>query len=109
MVLRHLITLSVKVSEGSDNTNAEIVLYETVALGEGRQSNNPWLQELPDSVSKICWDNFAAVSPFQAKENNWNDGDILKLGNVELPVHIQPGQAYGTIGDCSWLWSFKLW
>lgn len=89
---------SVKVSEGSDKTTTEIILYETVALGEGRQSNNPWLQELPDSVSKICWDNFAAVSPLQAKENNWNDGDILKLGNVELPVHIQPGQAYGTIG-----------
>ncbi|HEX7492839.1 MAG TPA: 4Fe-4S dicluster domain-containing protein [Bacteroidales bacterium] len=88
----------VKVSEGSDKTTTEIVFYETVALGEGRQSNNPWLQELPDSVSKICWDNFAAVSPLQSKENNWNEGDILKLGNVELPVHIQPGQAYGTIG-----------
>jgi Fe-S-cluster-containing dehydrogenase component len=89
---------SVKVPEESGKNITEIVLYETVALGEGRQSNNPWLQELPDSVSKICWDNFAAVSPLQAKENNWNDGDILKLGNVELAVHIQPGQAYQTIG-----------
>jgi Fe-S-cluster-containing dehydrogenase component/anaerobic selenocysteine-containing dehydrogenase len=89
---------SVNVTENSDKNITEIVLYESVALGEGRQSNNPWLQELPDSVSKICWDNYASVSPVQAKENNWNDGDVLKIGKLELPVHIQPGQAYGTIG-----------
>lgn len=89
---------SVNVTGNSDKNITEIVLYESVALGEGRQSNNPWLQELPDSVTKICWDNYASVSPAQAKENNWNDGDVLRLGKVELPVHIQPGQAYGTIG-----------
>jgi Fe-S-cluster-containing dehydrogenase component/anaerobic selenocysteine-containing dehydrogenase len=89
---------SIKVPEESDKKITEIILYETVALGEGRQSNNPWLQELPDSVTKICWDNYATVSPLQAKENSWNDGDMIKLGNIELPVHIQPGQAYGTIG-----------
>ena len=88
----------VKVAENSDKNITEIILYETVAIGEGRQSNNPWLQELPDSVTKICWDNYVSVSPLQAKENNWIDGDILKFANVELPVHIQPGQAYGTFG-----------
>jgi Fe-S-cluster-containing dehydrogenase component/anaerobic selenocysteine-containing dehydrogenase len=87
-----------KVEGNSDKNITEIVLYESVAIGEGRQSNNPWLQELPDSVTKICWDNYACVSPLQAKENNWNDGDVLKVGKVELPVHIQPGQSYGTIG-----------
>jgi molybdopterin-containing oxidoreductase family iron-sulfur binding subunit len=76
----------------------EIVMYETISIGEGRQSNNPWLQELPDPVTKICWDNYASVSPAQAREQNLNDSDVIKLGAVELPVHIQPGQAYGTIG-----------
>jgi Fe-S-cluster-containing dehydrogenase component/anaerobic selenocysteine-containing dehydrogenase len=76
----------------------EIVFYETVAIGEGRQGNNPWLHELPDPVTKICWDNYASVSPVQARENNLNDGDFIKLGSAEVPVHIQPGQAYGTIG-----------
>ena len=89
---------AVNVTGNSDKNITEIVLYESVALGEGRQSNNPWLQELPDSVTKICWDNFASVSPAQAKENNWTDGDVLRFGTIELPVHIQPGQAYGTIG-----------
>jgi molybdopterin-containing oxidoreductase family iron-sulfur binding subunit len=87
-----------KTGNNSDKNIIEIVFYETVALGEGRQANNPWLQELPDPVTKICWDNYASVSPTFAKDYNLNDGDFLKLGEVEAPVHIQPGQAYGTIG-----------
>ena len=87
-----------KTGNNSDKNIIEIVFYETVALGEGRQANNPWLQELPDPVTKICWDNYASVSPAFAKDYNLNDGDFLKLGEVEAPVHIQPGQAYGTIG-----------
>lgn len=89
---------SIKTRYNISTDNTEIVFYETVALGEGRQSNNPWLQELPDPVTKICWDNYASISPVQAKELNLNDGDVLNLGKVELPIHIQPGQAYGTIG-----------
>jgi len=76
----------------------EIILYETVALGEGRQANNPWLQELPDPISRICWDNYASISPSLAKEYNLNDNDVIKLGEIELPVHIQPGQAAETVG-----------
>jgi molybdopterin-containing oxidoreductase family iron-sulfur binding subunit len=87
-----------KTGNNSGKNIIEIVFYETVALGEGRQANNPWLQELPDPVTKICWDNYASVSPAFAKDYNLNDGDFLKLGEVEAPVHIQPGQAYGTIG-----------
>jgi molybdopterin-containing oxidoreductase family iron-sulfur binding subunit len=76
----------------------EIVLYETIALGEGRQANNPWLQELPDPVTRICWDNYASVSPLQAKEYDLHDCEIINIRGIDLPVHIQPGQAYGTIG-----------
>jgi len=81
---------------GANNT--EIVFYETIALGEGRQANNPWLQELPDPITRICWDNYASVSPSLAKEYNLNDNDVINLGEIELPVHIQPGQAPGTVG-----------
>ena len=76
----------------------EAVLYESIALGEGRQANNPWLHELPDPVTRICWDNYASFSPRQAKESDLHDGDVISLGGIELPVHIQPGQCYGTIG-----------
>jgi Fe-S-cluster-containing dehydrogenase component/anaerobic selenocysteine-containing dehydrogenase len=89
---------SVKTSNNDGKNITEIVIYETIAIGEGRQANNPWLQELPDPVTKICWDNYASISPAQAKEVNLNDGDVISLGKIDLPVHIQPGQAYGTIG-----------
>jgi molybdopterin-containing oxidoreductase family iron-sulfur binding subunit len=89
---------SVKTEDSKDKNSIEIVFYENIAVGEGRQANNPWLQELPDPVAKICWDNFASISPAQAKEYNLIDGDVLKLEKIELPVHIQPGQAYGTVG-----------
>ena len=82
----------------SDTKTIEIILNETIALGEGRQANNPWLQELPDPVSKICWDNYVSVSPAQAKELGLLDNDVVSVGKIEIPVHIQPGQAYGTIG-----------
>ncbi len=83
-------------ASGDDVT--ELVFYESIAIGPGRQANNPWLQELPDPVSKICWDNFAAVSPRQASELGLKPGDVIRLNGVEIPVHIQPGQAYGTVG-----------
>ncbi len=76
----------------------EVVIYETVAIGEGRQSNNPWLQELPDPVTKICWDNYASLSPAMALESGLSEFDVIDLGGIEVPVHIQPGQANGTIG-----------
>ncbi len=94
----HFDPVSIRIADNSGKNFTEIVFYENIALGEGRQANNPWLQELPDPVTKICWDNYASISPALAKEYNLNDGDVLNLGKVELPVHIQPGQAYGTIG-----------
>ncbi|HRH66769.1 MAG TPA: TAT-variant-translocated molybdopterin oxidoreductase [Bacteroidia bacterium] len=84
-------------------TNAggfEMVLYEKVGLGNGQQANNPWLQELPDPISKITWDNYLAVSPKDAREKGWKQGNVVtvKAGNVSVkaPVVIQPGQAFGT-------------
>jgi Fe-S-cluster-containing dehydrogenase component len=76
----------------------ELSLYENVGLASGYQSNNPWLQELPDPVSSVTWDNYAALSPKFAEDKGLITGDVILLNNLyELPVFIQPGQAYGTI------------
>jgi Fe-S-cluster-containing dehydrogenase component/anaerobic selenocysteine-containing dehydrogenase len=83
-------------NRGTNNT--EIVFYETIAQGEGRQANNPWLQELPDPITRICWDNYISISPSLAKEYNLNDNDVVNMGEIKVPIHIQPGQAPGTIG-----------
>lgn len=75
----------------------EIVLYESVALGNGNLANNPWLQELPDPIAKISWDNFAAVPVKWAEENGVQNESVITVNGIELPVLIQPGQAADTI------------
>ena len=93
-------------------TDLELSLYQSNSIGDGSQSNNPWLQELPDPITRSCWDNYLTVSASTARKygfSNWNisngalNGDIARLtvGNVvieNVPVLIQPGQAVGTIG-----------
>lgn len=76
----------------------ELHFYESVAIGSGWLANNPWLQELPDPVSKVTWENYAAVSPKLAQEKGWKNGSIITINKkVNLPVVIQPGQNYDTI------------
>jgi molybdopterin-containing oxidoreductase family iron-sulfur binding subunit len=85
----------------SGNNGLELQLYQTVALRDGKRANNPWLQELPDPVSKVTWDNFAALSPTDAKKFGVEEGDVIMIKangyEVALPVLFQPGQAQGTV------------
>lgn len=78
----------------------QISFYEKIGIGDGRYANNPWLQELPDPVSKVTWENYLNVSPAWADENDYEHGDMVTVtvnGNsVDLPVAIQPGQAKGS-------------
>ncbi|WP_370090553.1 TAT-variant-translocated molybdopterin oxidoreductase [Ekhidna sp.] len=86
----------------------ELALYTNYSVGDGVQANNPWLQEMPDPITKACWDNYFTVSPRQARENGWDvkGGDMdykvatltVNGQSVTAPVVPQPGQAYGTVG-----------
>ena len=66
-------------------------------IGDGAFSNNGWLQELPHPVSKIVWDNYAAIAPATAKRLGVKSDDQITVttanGNVTLPVFEQPGTA----------------
>jgi len=86
-------------------------LYEKISIGNGSQANNPWLQEVPDPVSKVTWDNYAMISTGFAKAvlgldvvNNQRQADkyevtpekpVLKITvngkSIELPALIIPG------------------
>ena len=93
-------------------SDLELVLYTKTAIGDGTQANNPWLQELPDPITRLAWDNYLTISPKDAArlgiENDLNgrmqlDGSIVNLtvNGVTLkdvPVFIQPGQADGSLG-----------
>ncbi|HWZ42870.1 MAG TPA: TAT-variant-translocated molybdopterin oxidoreductase [Candidatus Saccharimonadales bacterium] len=95
------ITQSAKAAPQGNSNSYELHFYESVALRDGRQANNPWLQELPDPISKVTWSNYAAIAPALAAQLKLENGDVvaLKAGEkqVELPVFIQPGQEGRTI------------
>ena len=88
---------AVKSLKPAAKSDWEIVLYESVALGSGLHANNPWLHELPDPITKISWDNFAAVPVKWAEEKGLKNESVITVNGMELPVFIQPGQAAGTI------------
>ncbi len=95
----------------------EVFLYEKVSVGNGSQANNPWLQELPDPVSKVTWDNYAMISPEMAKAvlgidvfENQKQADAYEVHpekpvvkvtvngkSLALPVLILPGLNASTI------------
>jgi MoCo/4Fe-4S cofactor protein with predicted Tat translocation signal len=79
----------------------ELHLYEPVGVRDGAHANNPWLQELPDPVSKVTWGNYAAIAPALASRLALADGDVVSIEAagrlVELPVLVQPGQSPQTI------------
>jgi molybdopterin-containing oxidoreductase family iron-sulfur binding subunit len=100
-------------AQSKATSGLELVLYTKTGLGDGQQANNPWLQEFPDPITRVSWDNYVTVSNADAKKLGMSneivaDGglngsyatitttDGVKLENV--PVIVQPGQAIGTVG-----------
>jgi molybdopterin-containing oxidoreductase family iron-sulfur binding subunit len=73
-----------------------LVLYPKVGMLEGRHAHNPWLQELPDPVTKAVWDNYACLAPALAGRLGIAQGDVVRVrtgdAELELPVLLQPGQ-----------------
>src|SRR6266487_443031 len=95
----------------------ELVLYENIAIGDGSGATNPWLQELPDPITRATWDNYIVISPAMAKtllgidlkENSSADAyevnppkPVLKITvngkSIELPTLIIPGIHPDTVG-----------
>lgn len=90
----------------------EVVLYEKIGLGHGGAwSNNPWLQEMPDPISKCTWDNYAMMSQKLARKYGaeWTDlNEVVrekkvvtiktKNGSVDMPVLVIPGMHDNVIG-----------
>ncbi len=77
-------------------------LYEKVTVGDGTQAGNPWLQEVPDPVSRVSWDNYVVISPVLARQLGVASNDVVKLSlgekQLKLPVYVLPGTAPNTVG-----------
>src|SRR6266480_2271627 len=68
----------------------EIVLVGSYAMDDGRYANNGWLQELPDPITKLTWDNAALMSPAFAKRLGVQTGDLVQIAITEKGVHPEP-------------------
>jgi molybdopterin-containing oxidoreductase family iron-sulfur binding subunit len=61
----------------------EIVLTRSYNMDDGRYINNGWLQELPDPITKLTWDNAALMSPAMAKHLGVENGDLINVAVTE--------------------------
>ncbi|MCW5909109.1 MAG: TAT-variant-translocated molybdopterin oxidoreductase [Chitinophagales bacterium] len=97
-------------SAASSFGDTQVKFYESIAVGDGYWADNPWLQELPDSVSKVTWGNYIIASPTWMVKNGYNlDPDFKEKiyavaqltangQSVELPVVGVPGTPEGVFG-----------
>jgi len=79
----------------------EVVLHENL-LGNGKYADNPYLQEVPDPVTKVVWGNCLSMSKVTAKNLGFKEGELVRISankhQAEMPVIFQPGQAENTLG-----------
>jgi molybdopterin-containing oxidoreductase family iron-sulfur binding subunit len=106
------IAASVSALANVKSAGLELALYTKTGLGDGQMANNPWLQELPDPITRTSWDNYLVMSRVDAEANDIEnytvsngalDGDMVNVtvNGVTIPnvpVYIQPGQTPGSIG-----------
>jgi MoCo/4Fe-4S cofactor protein with predicted Tat translocation signal len=80
----------------------EVVFHRDYSVDDGRYNNNGWLQEMPDPITKIVWDNVVLVSRKTAKDLQVKNHDLveIKMGsrNVRGPIWVQPGMADYSLG-----------
>jgi molybdopterin-containing oxidoreductase family iron-sulfur binding subunit len=83
----------------AEETIAAVIRMDPT-IGDGRWSNNAWLQELPKPLTHLVWDNAAQVSPAFAAKHALANGDLIELRAgaeaLTAPIWITSGHA----SDC---------
>lgn len=85
----------------SGSGDFEFVFLSSSSVGDGRYAGNSWLQETPDFVTKLTWDNAALFSPADAKRLGITDGDKVRISegarSLQIAAMIAPGHADGSV------------
>jgi MoCo/4Fe-4S cofactor protein with predicted Tat translocation signal len=94
--------LATPTTMATSKDNLEVVLYRDAKVDDGRYANNGWLQELPDPITKIVWDNAVLVSRTTARELGVENNDLVEvsIGDKKIvgPIWTQPGMADFSLG-----------
>ncbi len=98
---------SAQASAAPSRDSLEIIFHRDYSVDDGRWNNNGWLQELPDPITKLTWENAVLVSPKTAKDlgilsksisgSSRSAAQKIKIEfdgrSVTAPAWIQPGMA----------------
>lgn len=89
-------------TDPGETSGFELNFHIDPSVFDGRFATNGWLQELPDPITKLTWDNAALLSRKTARANNLKNGDMLTVTwegrSLALPAWIVPGTADNTLG-----------
>ena len=101
--VRHdqILAAAMQVAPADSSAGLEINIVPDYRVWDGRFANVSWLQELPDPVTKLTWENAALVAPVTARKLGLRQGDRVELGLRGPPAHatvlIAPGHAEDAI------------
>ncbi len=86
-----------KITGKKPHAGVELVVYQKVAIGAGGAwSNNPWLLEMPDPITRATWDNYVCVSPKRAKELDAELTGFSEVDSKKRVVTIKADNGYTT-------------
>ena len=87
------LTFDVPAFDGSGDLT--LLVHPSSRFGGGEFSNSPWMQELPDPVSKITWHSWLEMNPVTVEARGLREGDVVTVasphGSVEVPIWPYPG------------------
>jgi MoCo/4Fe-4S cofactor protein with predicted Tat translocation signal len=93
---------SLKAPTAPSKDRLEVIFHRHYCVDDGRYNNNGWMQELPDPVTKLVWDNAVLMSRKTAAELGLKNTDLVEVQlsgrSVRGPVWVQPGQADYSLG-----------
>jgi len=92
----------IKAPPSPSKDKLEVIFHRDYSLDDGRYANNGWLQELPDPITKMVWDNAVLLSRKTASELDVKNGDVIEISlngrTVKGPIWVQPGMADYSLG-----------
>jgi MoCo/4Fe-4S cofactor protein with predicted Tat translocation signal len=84
-----------KIQAKQPHKGDELVVYQKIGIGHGGAwSNNPWLQEMPDPITRTVWDNYLCVSPARAKKLNAELTGFTEVETKKLVVTVKAANGY---------------
>lgn len=99
--LKNLSLGKAKKGPSTEASGVALGIYSKVSMGDGRSANNAWLQEMPDPLTTITWDNYLNIGPQFAADLGLVTNDVVLVksdtAKFEIPVKVQPGIAKGAV------------